>query len=252
MILKKVLIPFVDQPVIAVEFHLLHSELICLSVHVVVGLDAKAHLAPGICLAVEDLSMTGESRVRLMIDIEIGDFWCRSVLDLVDEISHRVIPFLVVGSRCAHQSSDLEMNVRTARTACISAHCNDVAFLDRQLIGSESQVWIVEFFCHLSLAHLLPYLVVEGVEMGIDSHALKMRMCYIEHKPISVGIDSHALNVTISKCMDRMANRLLGLEVEPCMEVVRTQFSVVACQTKVEVERWNDIIVRIGFCRKSD
>ena len=187
-----------------------------------------------------------------MIDIKIRNLWCRSVLDLVDEISHRVVPFFIVSSWCAHQSSDLEMNVRTARTACISAHCNDVAFLDRQLIGSESQVWIVEFFCHLSLAHLLPYLVVEGVEMGIDSHALKMRMCYIEHKPISVGIDSHALNVTISKCMDRMANRLLGLEVEPCMEVVRTQFSVVACQTKVEVERWNDIIVRIGFCRKSD
>ena len=52
VILKKVLIPVVDQLVIAVEFHLLHTKLICLSVHIVVGLDAEAHLAPGICLAV--------------------------------------------------------------------------------------------------------------------------------------------------------------------------------------------------------
>ena len=178
-----------------------------------------------------------------MIDIKIRNLWCRSVLDLVDEISHRVVPFFIVSSWCAHQSSDLEMHVWSARTTCVSAHCYDVAFLDRQLIGSESQVWIVEFFCHLSLSHLLPYFVVEGVEVGIYGHALKMRMCYIEHKSISIGVDSHALNVPIGKGVDGMSNRLLCLEVKPCMEVVRTQFTVVARQTKIKIKRRNDIII---------
>lgn len=136
--------------------------------------------------------------------------------------------------------ADFKVQVRRCGAAGIATERDLLAFLYRELVGRQHQVYCPAFFPVLHLPDILLYGRNKIIQVGIK-RGIAIGMGNIQSMTESAGLHLYPGYVAISGCKYRQVLYTIGFDIYAAVKMPRPAFAKIACQHDRDIQRIAEI-----------